>query len=277
MKKICALFALLGLIWLMKLSYDMYIMSNNLLTLQNDLYKSEQKNANLNDRLVALQRTEKTTESKKDTIVHLKRDEVESRIQPVALIRQQLELVQFAIQQKQYVYALEKLNQIDLALDDYDLAESNRESLHAALSKDKQNLQYFLLSRNTQLSQLEGVLSQIDLALKAQQQNQNLKLASKENESFWRNWINIDRVDLQEPVIVHRYLILKEAQLRIILAKQELEQGHVLDYQNMLSLVVKELSQLPDQHVQKLIKDVQKLKQTKLIQEAKLMSLAILG
>ena len=277
MKKIGALFVLLGLIWLIKLSYDMYALSNHVLTLQNDLYKSEQKNANLNDRLVAIQRTENKTESKKEVPVPQKRVEDIQRAQPVVLIKSQLELIQFALQQQQYVFALEKLNQIDLALDDYDLAESNRAALHAALSKDKQNLQQFVLSRNTQMSQLEGLLSQIDLALKAQQHNQNIELAAKESAGFWRNWIKIERVDMQAPEIVHRRLILKEAQMRIILAKQELAQGHILDYQNMLSLVVQELSQLPDQQAQKIMKDVQKLKQSKLIQEAKLLSLAIMG
>lgn len=278
MKKICALLILLGLIWLTKLSYDMYVMSNNLLKLQNDVYKSEQKNASLNDRLVALQRTGGGVENKTQVIAQTSKNSTEvSTVHPASVVKSRLELIQFAIQQRQYVYALEKLNQLELSLNEYNLAESNRESLHTAISKDKQNLQQFIFSRQVQIDQLAGLLTQLDVALSSQQQNQNIQHMPKDEGGFWSKWIKIERVDLQTPDIVYRRLILKEGQLRVLLAQQKLEQGHILDYQNMLNLAEKELSLLPDQHTQKILKDLQKLKQTKIIREAKLMSLEIMG
>ena len=56
MKKFVYLIVVLALAWLMKLSYDVYAMTQQLDTIQNDLHQSEQKNAMLTDQLVALQR-----------------------------------------------------------------------------------------------------------------------------------------------------------------------------------------------------------------------------
>ena len=56
MKKFIYFLLFVALGWLIKLSYDFYYVSQQLDDIQQVLHKSEQKNASLNDQLVAVQR-----------------------------------------------------------------------------------------------------------------------------------------------------------------------------------------------------------------------------
>lgn len=279
MKKFFSLLVLIILVWLAKLSYDDYSLSKNLLSLQNELHKSEQKNANLNDQLVAIQR-QKNPENGQISQVKTHSESVhlpQENLQPTIMIKSQLELIQFAIQQRQYIYALDKINVLEQSLDHYDLATAIQDSLHEGLLQDKKNLQQFVIAENNQIQQLQAVLTQIDQLLKNEQDDPNIQSPQKDKPGFWGQWIKIDRVDLQTPEIVHRRMILKEAQLRVLLAKQNLEKGQVLEYQNMLDYAIRELKQLPDQNIQNIVIEIQKLKQRKMQPEIKLISFTILG
>lgn len=279
MKKIFSLLVLIILVWLAKLSYDDYGLSKDLLSLQNDLRQSEQKNANLNDQLVAVQRQKKPENEQASQVKPQSQSPQlsQTHLQPANMVKSQLELIQFAIQQRQFIFALDKINLLDQSLDHYNLAAAIQDSLHAALQQDKKNLQQFILAENNQIQQLQAVLTHIDQLLKSEQNNPNIQSPKKEKSGFWSQWIKVDRVDLNTPEIVHRRMILKEAELRVLLAKQNLEKGQVLEYQNMLDHAIGELKQLPDQNAKKIVKEVQKLKQIKMLPEAKLISFTILG
>ncbi len=56
MKKIFILLLVLALLWILKLSYDVFGLTAQQTELSNSLHRIEQSNANLNDQLVALQR-----------------------------------------------------------------------------------------------------------------------------------------------------------------------------------------------------------------------------
>ena len=281
MKKILYLLLVLAVLWLAKLSYDAFSVSNQLSELQNTLHIAEQKSANLNDQLIALQRqpnpsNPQSNQGYKPESPDALKEHSTTTLAPTLLLKQKLELIQFALQQQQFVYALEQLQQLDQSIEQYTLADAVKNTLHHAITEDQGVIQRFVLARNTQQDQLDDVLSQLDIALQHEQTNQVLNVASEKKAYFWQKWLKIERVEQQSSELVNRKFILKEAQLRILLAQQALAKGQYLEYKNMLDLVLLELGHLPDQKSQKLKIAVEKLKHTQMIPVPKLSSSAIL-
>ena len=93
---------------------------------------------------------------------------------------------------------------------------------------------------------------------------------------FWQKWLKVDQVAEQTPALMNRKMILKELQIRVLLAQQALSNGELLAYQNILSLMLAELDSLPDQFSQKLKLKIQALKQKPMQPIPKLSSAAIL-
>ncbi|MEG0489647.1 MAG: hypothetical protein RR575_17160, partial [Acinetobacter sp.] len=184
MKKFIYFLLFIALGWLIKLSYDFYHVSQQLDDIQQVLHKSEQKNASLNDQLVAVQRqTDEpaSKELKKTTTV----DTQIEGISPSVVIKQQLELVQFALQQQQFVYALEHLTQLNQSLDHYTLADTVKQSLHQTINQDVQSIQQFVIAKNGQQAQLDAMIKQIDQNLTAELKNNQLSPAKNQPEHFW--------------------------------------------------------------------------------------------
>lgn len=286
MKKFLYLLLVLGVLWLVKLSYDSFLVSSQLTQLQDALHSAEQKNANLNDQLVALQRQPNVAPSQSnqaqsnpnlsaDAKNPLKQSP-QSVLSPTLILKQKLELVQFALQQQAFVYALEQLQQLDQSIEHYALAESLKQTLHHANAEDQKVVQQFVLARNTQQDQLDDVLRKLDFNLQQQQNNQILSVAHDQKDHFWEKWFKVESVDQNLPELVNRKFILKEAQIRLLLAQQALAKGQYLEYQSILNLVLVELNRLPDQSSQKLKVAVEKLKQTQMIPVPQLSSAAIL-
>ena len=70
----------------------------------------EKSGSNLNDQLVAIKRDP----SEAQTVTDIKKiTDTQSDIQPNDMIKQQLSLVEFALKQHQYHYAVEKLIELD--------------------------------------------------------------------------------------------------------------------------------------------------------------------
>ncbi|OTG67218.1 hypothetical protein [Acinetobacter silvestris] len=278
MKKFIYVLCLVGIAWLIKLSYDFYQISAQLETLQNALHQSEQQNANLNDRLVALQR-QTVGQQDPNLVMDSKqiKTEVASGLSPNLVIQQQLELVQFALQQHQYVYAVEKLNQLEQALEHYALADTIKKSLQQSIEQDKQNIQQFVLASNAQQTLLEDILHQLDQEIAKELENTQLKPSKSVTEHFWQKWFQIDVVTQPSSELVNRKIILKETQLRILLAQQALARGEVLEYQMMLNLAIQQCNALPDAASQKYKQQLINLKQIQMLPAPKLNSIAILG
>lgn len=276
MKKILYVLALLGLICLAKLSYDSYVFSGQLSNIQDELHKSEQTVANLNDQLIAMQRqTVNTAPQNKAQQPPIAPKAIEG-LNPVLLLKQKIALIQFALEQQQFVYAVEQLNQLDLDIAHYDLADTLRQTLHQAVIQDKQMIQQYVTARTAQLTQLNDVLQQVDRSLFNQQQQSKLKVGVPESAHFWQKWFKVDVVDQSEPNVMHRKLILKEVQVRVLLAQQALLKGDQVAYQSMLEFIDLELQGLPDQYSQKLRQNMKKVKQKQLNPISKLSSSAIL-
>lgn len=265
--------------WLLKLSYDFYQVSQQVADIQATLHKSEQKNANLNDQLVAIQRDTDVpvTDKKKAQSSTLTVEDKPIGLSPNIVIKQQLQLVQFALQQRQFVFALEQLTQLNQNIEKYDLAETLKQSLHQAITQDKQSIQQFVLARNTQQEQLDDVLSQVDQSLQQALTQPQMSPAKITPTHFWQKWFQVDYIDQKTSLVAQRQFILKETQLRVLLAQQALLRGQNTEYQTMLNLVVLQLDQLPDEMSQQLKQKILKLKQIQMLPFPKLNSTVILG
>ncbi|MDQ9023036.1 hypothetical protein RFI02_18195 [Acinetobacter sichuanensis] len=280
MKKFLSLLFIIMLAWLIKLSYDFYHVSQQLTEIQSNLHQSEQKNAALNDQVVALQRTPEMNHSMpaknvqknavvKETTIH--------HIQPSAMIKQHLELVKFALQQQQFVFALDQLIHLNQSIEKYDLADTLKTSLHQAIQQDMQSIQKFIQARHAQQEQLNDALQQVDQAIQSEIKHSNLTPAKQNTEYFWQRWFQIKRVDEQSTALISRKLILKETQLRILSAQQALGRGEYAEYQNILNLVIQQLDQLPDANSEKLKQQLIKIKQMPILTIPKLNTATVLG
>lgn len=279
MKKFIYLLMMIAMAWLLKLSYDFYQVSQQVADIQATLHKSEQKNANLNDQLVAIQRDTDVpvTDKKKAQSSTLTVEDKLIGLSPNIVIKQQLQLVQFALQQRQFVFALEQLMQLNQNIEKYDLAETLKQSLHQAITQDKQSIQQFVLARNTQQEQLDDVLSQVDQSLQQALTQPQMSPAKITPTHFWQKWFQVDYIDQKTSLVAQRQFILKETQLRVLLAQQALLRGQNTEYQTMLNLVVLQLDQLPDEMSQQLKQKILKLKQIQMLPFPKLNSTVILG
>lgn len=277
MKKFFALILVLSLAWLAKLSFDFYQLSGQFNQQQQTLLQNEQRNASLNDQVVALQRvqTEPTTvasakerEKTKASITNLN---------PSLLVQQELDLVQFALQQQQFVYAVEKLVQLNQNLDHYEIADSLKASLHQAIDQDQQSIQQFLLSRHAQEERLVVMLEKLDQRLKSELNNQQITPSKVQTQHFWQKWLQIERVETKTVQFDNRSMIFREAQFRLVLAQQALLANEFQSYQNMLKAVIQLFDALPDPVSQEMKQQVIQIKQTQMSPVPKLKSRTILG
>jgi len=117
---------------LAKLGYDNIRVNQQISVLQQSLYQNEQRGDNLNDQLVALQRKQQTPLTEH---VAPSPTSTPSLFNTQHLIESQLDLVQFALEQQQYSYAMEKLAELDRNLEQYEIASSLSQSLHQQLHR----------------------------------------------------------------------------------------------------------------------------------------------
>ncbi len=67
-----------------------------------------------------------------------------SSIDPIFVVKQQLDLIEFMLQQQKFNDALDKLMHLDRNLEQYALAPSLKQSLHQVIQKDQQAIQQFV-------------------------------------------------------------------------------------------------------------------------------------
>lgn len=276
MRKIVYLILLLSLLWLAKLSYDVAQYSQIVPQIQQQLSQTEQRSALLNDQLVALQRqgqnADLNVENAKDvnTIIN------QTTLSPVLLVKQQLELVQFALDQQQFLYAIDHLNQAQQQVLKYAVSPALQQSLIKALEQDKQAIQQYVLAQTQQQQQLDNILQQLDQKLADEIQNPTIKIQKNENNAWW-HWFKLEKVQRDSPDLINRGLVLKEAQLRLLLASQALHEGQMLEYKKSVQEVLQLLQGLPDRNTQQLKLRLEKLLNLPLQPAPKLTTLSLLG
>ena len=280
MKKALILFLILILMCMVKLGYELLNLSAQQSEFSSSLHQIEQNNANLNDQLVAVQRqlstAQGTTQSDAKPTDHLNNEMVAS-IEPVVLIQQQLDLIEFMLKQHQFNDALDKLLHLDRNLESYTLAPSLKHSLHQAIQKDQQSIQQVSSARATQQAKVTLFMQQLDQALSAEINTPQLTATAMEPRYFWQRWILIEPAKQPATALIQRPLILKEAQLRLLLANHALQQGQYLEYQQALIQIIQLLNKVPDAKSRQLIQKIQTLKDFTVIPVPLLNTRALVG
>mgnify|MGYP000128393641 FL=1 len=282
MKKFLIIVILVCVAWIAKLSYDLFQLNQTQTVMQNTLQQLESNSASLNDQLVALQRqnpkpSEAATTASAPAAAGEPAANSMLQIDPMVLIRQQLDLVGFALQQQQYHYALEKLAQLNLKLEQYALAPALKQSLHQAIAKDQKLIQQTVQARIEQQQQIQQLSQQLDLALTQEIKQGQMRPASAENSSFWQRWFVLQPATQPATQLMQRAIILKEVQLRLLVAREALTQGQYLEYQKDLNEIIQIFASLPDAQAQKLRKQVEKIKGFSIIPMPVLNTRALLG
>lgn len=280
MKKALILFLILILMCMVKLGYELLNLSAQQSEFSSSLHQIEQNNANLNDQLVAVQRqlstAQGTTQSDAKPTGHLNNEMVAS-IEPVVLIQQQLDLIEFMLKQHQFNDALDKLLHLDRNLESYTLAPSLKHSLHQAIQKDQQSIQQVSSARAAHQTKVTLFMQQLDQALSVEINSPQLTATAMEPRYFWQRWILIEPAKQPATALIQRPLILKEAQLRLLLANHALQQGQYLEYQQALIQIIQLLNKVPDAKSRQLIQKIQTLKDFTVIPVPLLNTRALVG
>lgn len=280
MKKLFVVVVIVAVLWLAKLSFDLFQVNAQQTELMQQQTLLQQRNAGLNDQVVALKRqlngtaTEMSAATTSNVSIAA---EATHSIEPMMVVGQQLDLVEFAMQQQQFAVALEKLNQLDQQLDQLSLAPALRMSLHQVIQKDRETLKQYVTERQLQSDKVKNTLQSIDQLL----EKEILKpYSSKEQQkglSFWQKWIQVESVEQPSPVLMQRSLVLKEMQLRLILAQQVLNQGQYPQFQQEITEIMQIMQQLPDASLKPIRQRLEQLKDIPVISVPLLNTRALIG
>lgn len=276
MKKLVVIVVLIALIWIVKLSFDVMQISAQQQQLSQSLHLVEKTNANLNDQLVALQRRNYTQDAAEQSAVSSAIPQ-EDAIQPMEIVARQLDLVEFSLQQQQFHYATEMLENLDREVNEYALAPALKQSLHQVIQQDQKQIQKFITTRDAQYQQVSQLLQQLDQQLKQQVQQPEMNPADVDDRYFWQKWLSIESAKQPATQLMQRQIILKEAQLRLLLARQVFMQGQYVQYQQEVNDIIQLLQQLPDQKAQQLVQQLEKIKNLNIVPAPSLKTRALLG
>ena len=276
MKKLLTLLLILSALWIVKISFDLYRLSAGQEALGQQQKALEQRNASLNDQLAALNR-QLSSPAAPANAQDAPLAQPASALQPAALIGQQLDLVEFALRQQQYSLALEKLNQLNQNLELYALAPALKASLHQAVGKDRQMVMQFVNANAEQQNKLSAVLNQLDQGIAQEIKAQYAQPAPQPERSFWQRWIQVESAQQPSPLLMQRALILKEAQLRLLLAQQLLHKGQYLAFQQELTEAAQILKPLPDAKAKYFVQRLNELKKIPALTAPILNTRALIG
>lgn len=260
MKKLLVLLLVLSVLWVVKISFDLHQLSVGQDTLMRQQSALEQRNASLNDQLAAINRQLSGVAPVEGNTTSTNTVSAVGGLQPTVLIAQQLDLVEFALQQQQYSFAVDKLNQLNRDIHTYELAPALKASLHQVLTKDQKIVMQFVQANLEQQNKIKAVLDQIDQAIAQEIKTQYTQPEPQPEHSFWRRWIQVESVQQPNAVLMQRAIILKEAQLGLMLAEQQLQKGQYIAFQQELTGVIQTLKQLPDAKTQYFIQRLSELK-----------------
>lgn len=276
MRKIAYFILVLGLVWLAKLSYDVAQYSQIIPQLQQQLVQSQQQYSLLNDQLVGLQRQlqDKNTSNTNNKLVTT--PITIDGIAPAVVIKQKLQLVQFAVDQQQFIFALEQLNQLQQQMAQHQVSPALQHGLIKAMEQDKQNIQQYVLLQTQQRQQFDTLLQYLDQQLQQEMQKPDIRLQKNSERSWWQ-WFKFEKVQRTPPDLIQRSILLKEAQLRLLLAEQALHLNQATEYRKSMQEVMLLLEDLPDRSSQQMKLRVEKMLNLPVIPAPKLTTLGLLG
>ncbi|WP_151816698.1 hypothetical protein [Acinetobacter junii] len=276
MRKIAYFILVLGLVWLAKLSYDVAQYSQTIPQLQQQLVQSQQQYSLLNDQLVGLQRQlqDKNTSNTNNKLVTT--PITIDGIAPAVVIKQKLQLVQFAVDQQQFIFALEQLNQLQQQMAQHQVSPALQHGLIKAIEQDKQNIQQYVLLQTQERQQFDTLLQYLDQQLQQEMQKPDIRLQKNSERSWWQ-WFKFEKVQRTPPDLIQRSILLKEAQLRLLLAEQALHLNQATEYRKSMQEVMLLLEDLPDRSSQQMKLRVEKMLNLPVVPAPKLTTLGLLG
>ena len=276
MRKIAYFILVLGLVWLAKLSYDVAQYSQTIPQLQQQLVQSQQQYSLLNDQLVGLQRQlqDKNTSNTNNKFVTT--PITIDGIAPAVVIKQKLQLVQFTVDQQQFIFALEQLNQLQQQMAQHQVSPALQHGLIKAIEQDKQNIQQYVLLQTQQRQQFDTLLQYLDQQLQQEMQKPDIRLQKNSERSWWQ-WFKFEKVQRTPPDLIQRSILLKEAQLRLLLAEQALHLNQATEYRKSMQEVMLLLEDLPDRSSQQMKLRVEKMLNLPVVPAPKLTTLGLLG
>lgn len=276
MRKIAYFILVLGLVWLAKLSYDVAQYSQTIPQLQQQLVQSQQQYSLLNDQLVGLQRQlqDKNTSNTNNKLVTT--PITIDGIAPAVVIKQKLQLVQFAVDQQQFIFALEQLNQLQQQMAQHQVSPALQHGLIKAIEQDKQNIQQYVLLQTQKRQQFDTLLQYLDQQLQQEMQKPDIRLQKNSERSWWQ-WFKFEKVQRTPPDLIQRSILLKEAQLRLLLAEQALHLNQAAEYRKSMQEVMLLLEDLPDRSSQQMKLRVEKMLNLPVVPAPKLTTLGLLG
>ncbi len=276
MRKIAYFILVLGLVWLAKLSYDVAQYSQTIPQLQQQLVQSQQQYSLLNDQLVGLQRQlqDKNTSNTNNKLVTT--PITIDGIAPAVVIKQKLQLVQFTVDQQQFIFALEQLNQLQQQIAKHQVSPALQLGIIKAIDQDKQNIQLYVLLQTQQRQQFDTLLQYLDQQLQQEIQKPDIRLQKNSERSWWQ-WFKFEKVQRTPPDLIQRSILLKEAQLRLLLAEQALHLNQATEYRKSMQEVMLLLEDLPDRSSQQMKLRVEKMLNLPVVPAPKLTTLGLLG
>ncbi len=167
------------------------------------------------------------------------------------------------------------LANLDRELNEYALAPALKQSLHQVIQQDQKQIQQFITIRDAQYQQVSQLLQQLDQHIKQQVQQPELNPADVDDRYIWQ-WLSIESAKQPATQLMQRQIILKEAQLRLLLARQVFMQGQYVQYQQEVNDIIQLLQQLPDQKVQQLVQQLEKIKNLNIVPTPSLSTRALL-
>lgn len=276
MKKFLIVLLVLTTTWVVKLSYELFVLRASVTELSSNFELLQQQNASLNDNVVALKRSIAQQTTQATMPQQAVAAPTTANNDDTELVRQQLNLIEFALQQQQHSVALERLSQLQANIESYVLAPAIRDSLNNVLSKDQEMLKTFINTRVIQHNKINNLIHHMDREIQQELQVQHTA-PTQHTTSFWQRFIQIESVKEPSAVLMQRGLVLKEAQLRLLIVQNTLQQGQQIPFQQALSAVAEVLAQLPDAKSQQWIKQLYQIKATPLTPTPHLNTRTLIG
>ena len=258
MKKLYILVLLIAILALFKMGFDVYSLNAQQSVLNEKIDKIEKVNSTLNDQLASIQRQDIKDVSQQTNSNDNQREQ-NLVIQPKDMIKQQLNLVDFALKQHQFHYAMDKLLELDRQIDAFVLAPAIKNSLHQVIEKDIESIKQYVKNNEAQQQKMNQLLFQLNKELSVEITSPHLTIAQDEKKYFWEKWFTVEKVNQPVQHLMQRSIILKEVQLRIFIARSALAQGQYVQFHQEMNDVVSLLNQFPDQTAQALIKQIQSI------------------
>lgn len=231
--------------------YKNYTLEQRFTQLQQEYHQSEQRTAQLKDEWIAWQRqTQGThaanTPASTNSAATSEQLQYAQRQQLLA----QLETVQFAIQQGQWLYAVEKLTTIEQQIATTQLADGFKQTLSNVVQQDRTAIQRYAQQNHQQQQLLVNLIQAIDQQLE-QSLTRSPQFQPQQNTSFWQNLIRIERVQapLQQSNDIR--LWLQDIRADVQLLKQSLHLSHQQAWTQQLTQIQQKIHQLDEAQQQK--------------------------